>query len=387
MTRYHERLLDAETDTGWSHVTIQPANSLKLSGHDHWSVKTRTLRGGVSEGVQVVDICNGPLSLSVLPTRGMGIWQGVYRDLPLGWRSPVSRPVHPAFVNPLERNGLGWLNGFNELLCRCGLAYHGPPGDDAGERITLHGRIANLPAHRVEIAVDADGPGTLELRGIIDETTMFGGCYRLDSTLRMEAGSNRAHIIDTVTNLGARPVPLSLLYHINLGQPFLAAGSTVTVPSRDVAPRDTHAAASAHSWAQYAGPVAGFAEEAFFFSPLADSDGWCTSLLTNPAAHCAFGVRFRTDSLPWFTLWKNTQALEEGYVTGLEPGTGFPNFRAQERREGRLPMLGPGETSRFELELVVAADADSVASLQATASACQGAVPQIVHQSPRQDWS
>ena len=35
-------------------------------------------------------------------------------------------------------------------------------------------------------------------------------------------------------------------------------------------------------------------------------------------------------------------ALEEGYVTGLEPGTNFPNFKSVERRQGRVPILPPG---------------------------------------------
>ncbi len=385
MPQHQHTLLSEEVP--WSDRTFGPSGSLQRFGHDQWSVATRTLHGGTSAGVQVVDLCNGPLSFSILPTRGMGIWQGTYKNRQLGWRSPVARPVHPAFVNLTERNGVGWLNGFNELLCRCGLAYHGPPGNDAGEQITLHGRIANLPAHQLDLEIDTAGAGTLQLRGVVDETTMFGNCYRLVSTLRTAVGSHRVLIVDEVTNLGARPAPLALLYHINVGQPFLAAGSTVTVPSREVAPRDAQAAAAKLPWSQYAEPVAGFSEEAFFFAPLAAPDGWCTSLLKTPANDAAFGVRFRTDSLPWFTLWKNTQALEEGYVTGLEPGTGFPNFRAREREHNRLPMLPPGETRKFELELVIADTNEAVAELQSAANACQGTTPQIVKPAPEPTWT
>ncbi|MFO0918187.1 MAG: aldose 1-epimerase family protein [Planctomycetaceae bacterium] len=375
MSKLQHTLLSPELP--WSHQKIQSGSC---------SIATRTLHGGTSEGVQVVDLYNGPLSLSILPTRGMGIWQGKFHDLPLGWKSPVTRPVHPAFVQLTARNGLGWLNGFNELLCRCGLATHGPPGNDAGEQVTLHGRIANLPAHQVELELDDAGSETLELRGVVDETTVFGNCYRLVSTLRTAAGSNRVAIIDDVTNLGARPAPLAMLYHINVGEPFLAAGSTVNVPSRDIAPRDAQAAASKLPWSQYAGPVAGFAEEVFFFAPLSDADGWCTTLLKTAANDAAFAVRFRTDSLPWFTLWKNTQGLEEGYVTGLEPGTGFPNYGSIERGHGRQPVLAPGQTIRFEMELIVADNSQDLARLQAAAAECQGTIPQTVHSSPLTQW-
>ena len=49
----------------------------------------------------------------------MELWRGSYRGIELGWKSPVAQPVNPAFVNQSDRNGLGWLAGFNEWLCRC----------------------------------------------------------------------------------------------------------------------------------------------------------------------------------------------------------------------------------------------------------------------------
>jgi galactose mutarotase-like enzyme len=335
----------------------------------------------------MVEVCNGPLSLTVVPTRGMGIWKGEYQGLPLGWKSPNPRPVHPMYVHLADRNGLGWLNGFNELLCRCGLAFQGPPGNDEGESLTLHGRIANLPATIVEAGIERTGAGALELRGTVEETTLFGPCYRLESTLRVEIGSNRAAITDVITNLSARPAPLSLLYHLNLGEPFLGEGAKVKVPSRDVVPRDDRSGAAASGWKRYAGPQAGFAEEGYFFNPLADEQGWCTAVLMDRERTKAFGVRFRTETLPWFTVWKNTMALEEGYVTGIEPGINLPNFRAYEREHGRLPMLEPGQSYCCELELVVENTAEGVSRLRSDAKRCQRNIVQQVHSKPQPGWS
>ena len=120
-----------------------------LAGSGDWSVRKRTLRGGLSDGVDVVEVNNGAFSIQLLPTRGMGLWKADYEGTPLGWDSPVSLPVNPAYVNQESRGGLGWLSGFNELLCRCGLAFNGPPGidvrvDSDGNRsetpMTLHGQ-------------------------------------------------------------------------------------------------------------------------------------------------------------------------------------------------------------------------------------------------------
>src|SRR5947209_13860425 len=62
-------------------------------------VTKRRLRGGRREGVDLIEVRNGLLSFSIIPTRGMGLWKGLYRDCRLGWDSPVADgPVHPAFV-------------------------------------------------------------------------------------------------------------------------------------------------------------------------------------------------------------------------------------------------------------------------------------------------
>src|SRR5262249_4784417 len=52
-------------------------------------------------------------------------------------------------------------------------------------------------------------------------------------------------------------------------------------------------------------------------------------------------VRWNVAELPCFTLWKNTRAREDGYVTGLEPATNFPYFKAHERSRGRVTTLPP----------------------------------------------
>ena len=72
-------------------------------------VTKRTLRGGLRDGVDVVEVDNGRFRFVVIPTRGMGIWRASCGDVQLGWKSPAKGPVHPAFVPLWEASGLGWL--------------------------------------------------------------------------------------------------------------------------------------------------------------------------------------------------------------------------------------------------------------------------------------
>ena len=214
-------LVDLTNDVWHESFIWNPASSpIPIASSLDWSVQKRTLQGGLSSGVEVIELNNGRFALSVLPTRGMGLWKGTYDGCPIGWQSPVQSPVHPALIDPSRRNGIGWLDGFNELLCRCGLSWHGAPEiDDCGTPLTLHGRIANLPAHFLSIRMTENGE--LSLTGVIDECSVFGPRLQLKSTLTTHLGSNTMHITDQITNLGGQPTELELLYHVNVGPPFL----------------------------------------------------------------------------------------------------------------------------------------------------------------------
>jgi galactose mutarotase-like enzyme len=362
-----------------------------LAGSGDWSVSKRTLRGGLSDGVDVVEVNNGAFSVRLLPTRGMGLWKADYQGTALGWNSPVSMPVNPAYVNQESRGGLGWLSGFNELLCRCGLSFNGPPGidvrvDSDGNRtetpMTLHGHIANTPAHYVEVKIDDDGPGVISVTGIVDEASMFGSHLRLKSTLMTEAGSNRLTITDEITNLSASPAEMELLYHTNFGRPFLEAGARFVAAVREVAPRNTRAATGIDDWQIYGPPQLGYEEQVYFLLPATDDEGNTIAMLQNAAADLGVSLSFNVAQLPCFSLWKNTQAEADGCVTGLEPSTDFPNMRTFEREQERVVTLPPGGSYVAELQIAVHNTADSVAETQRQIAAIQGELAPIVHTKP-----
>ena len=359
-----------------------------------FSVGMQRLTGGLSDGVDVVTVSNGRLSLQLLPTRGMGIWRGEVDGVPLKWNSPVERPVHPAFVNPMRRGGIGWLDGFNELICRCGLGWHGAPGndvifDDKGtvlseQFLPLHGRIANIPAHRVFADVDAD---RVSLTGVVDEGCLFGGRLRLESTLSLHRDSAVFEIVDVVSNLASQPAEVEMLYHCNIGEPFLGAGSVLHAASTEVAPRDKRAAEGIGMWNLLQGPTPGFAEQVYYTQPATDMSGQGIAVLTDADSQMAFCVRFDTSTLPWFVLWKNTQPEADGYVTGLEPGSSFPNPRMTERTGGRVISLGSGESITFRLQFEIATDKSRVRRLLDEVTSLQVATPRVVHSSPKPEWS
>jgi len=366
----------------------------RLSGHiNAWSASMRRLTGGLSDGVDVVTLNNGRLSLEILPTRGMGIWKGVVDGIPLKWDSPVERPVHPKFVDQMRRGGIGWLDGFNELVCRCGLGWHGAPGNDvirdsdgkviSEQFLPLHGRIANLAAHRVTLEEQGDA---ISLKGIVDEASLFGGRLRLESTLTTIVNSCGFEITDVVHNLGSQPAEVEMLYHCNIGRPFLGEGSMLHTAASEVAPRNSRAAEGISMWNLFEGPTSGYAEQAYFTRAIGDSDGWGLAVLSDAKSERAVCVRFDTSTMPVFVLWKNTQAEEDGYVAGLEPGSSFPNLRSVERREGRVIQLQGGDSVTFRLSMEVAETRQGVKRFLDEVTALQVVHSRTVHATPKAEW-
>jgi hypothetical protein len=396
MTRYKTWILtDAHGDV-WLDSFAASNDTLRLPTPHDWSIRKRTLHGGLRDGIDLIEVHNGALSYSILPTRGMGLWHGDYRGLALGWRAPLEGPVHPKYVNLADRGGLGWLAGFDELLCRCGLAFNGPPGEDvwtdASGRthkalLTLHGRIANLPAGAVEVAVNLDPPHELSVTGEVEEAALFFPQLKLTTTYTTVPGSNRVVISDRITNRGARPAEMQLLYHVNLGPPFLEAGSRVLAPLREVAPLTPRAAEGIDTLDSYGPPIPGFAEQVYVYQLVADSRGMTLALLVNAAADRAVCLRWPSAALPCFTVWKNTMALEEGYVTGLEPATNYPNFRGFERKQGRVRLLPPGGSWSARWSIEVADTAAAVVALQAEVATLQAQAKAIVHRTPQPHFS
>ncbi|MEJ7595915.1 MAG: hypothetical protein WKF77_30760 [Planctomycetaceae bacterium] len=55
---------------------IHDTTTRLIGSNEDWSASMRRLAGGLSDGVDVVTLDNGRLSLDILPTRGMEFWRG-----------------------------------------------------------------------------------------------------------------------------------------------------------------------------------------------------------------------------------------------------------------------------------------------------------------------
>lgn len=329
-------------------------------------VQQTCLIGGKQTGSRLITLTVGDSVVRVVPTRGMAVLDVVRKDtagkdVRFGWDSPVKEVVHPSFINQEASGGIGWLDGFNEMIVRCGYQWAGHPGQDGDEFLTLHGRIQNTPADEVVLEVEQVPPYRVTLRGRVDEKRFKFTNFELHTVLSLTPDEPYLLVEDTLTNKGSYPREYQAIYHNNFAQPILEKGAQLHVPMAELSPFNDYAAGGLKDWNQMPAPTKDFDEMVFNIRPISDVKGFSHALLHNANASCGIEVSYQTDTLPVLTVWKNTDTLEQGYVVGIEPGTSFAYNRAYQRPLGLVPTIEAGESKQFIVRFGLFTDEQEVA--------------------------
>jgi len=76
-----------------------------------------------------------------------------------------------------------------------------------------------------------------------------------------------------------------------------------------------------------------------------------------------------------------------GYVTGLEPGINYPNFRAFEREQGRLRSISPGDSYETEFQISILNNQESVNEARQKITKLNEQSPSVIHDQPHGRFS
>jgi Domain of unknown function (DUF4432) len=218
---------------------------------------------------------------------------------------------------------------------------------------------------------------------VVNDFQTFGAQLQLTSEISTVIGKPEVVFDDAIANLSDAPQDMELLYHTNFGTPLLGAGAEFVAPVKKLQPIN---AASAEGglvdWNRYSGPHApGYAAKVFNMSLYGDARGMTKAMLKSPDGSQGVLMSFDTHGLPYMSLWKNEVTAKGGYVTGLEPGTGFPNTRPEERAAGRVPQLKVGEIYHTHLAIAALTSRRDVGQAAAAIQAL-AASPPVIEKTP-----
>ena len=319
---------------------------------------------GPESGVDMIQVRTAAgLTYHVNASHALDISWTEFCGIPISWQA-INSEVHPAYFEP---EGLGFLRtAAGGLLMTCGLSQVGSPNEDNEEMLGLHGRVHHTPARQVVAEGNWMGDEyELRIRGVIEESRIFGEHLRLIREINSRVGENKIVINDIVENTGFHTVPHMILYHFNFGFPLMMDSSEITIPSNKIVARDKGIPVAGYD--RWQPPEIGFEEQVYYHSDFEidstdkEKRKLTRILIKNPQFpdadqkdnHSLIEVRLSWDvnSLHSLIQWKMPGAGT--YVLGLEPSNCLVEGRAAERKRGTLANLKPGEKKSYYLELEI----------------------------------
>ncbi|MFV0406593.1 MAG: DUF4432 family protein [Propioniciclava sp.] len=288
---------------------------------------------GPARGSRVLTVrTDGGLMFDVLPDRGMDIGRTWAAGRSIGWRSPVAHAA-PGRSDA----GQGWLDGWTGgLLTTCGLRNVGSPSEGFGQ----HGSYTDLASHSIQVHRRLiDGGGAVQVQGVVDDVSSLGPHLRLTRSITTQNHRHRIVIEDQLENLGPETEQTPILYHVNLGYPFLTAASEYQIDGTD----------ASQDWQRMGGAQAGAVDRILTHDLVGET---AQASITSPHLGLRATVRWRRDWLPFLHTWRRN--IPGQFVASIEPANATLAGRATDREAGIAPLLEPGEarTTGIEIELL-----------------------------------
>ena len=306
-------------------------NEFQLYGKEEY-----ILTNGFSSGVKIWHIKNGlGLEMCVNLDRGFDIISVTYKGVNVSYLTPNGYVSSKYY----DDKGLGFLKSFGAgFLTTCGLTQVGSPNVDEGEELPLHGTYSNTPVNN---ACFFDNKKEMLLMGEILDERIFSHKLKLIRKIHVSKEDNSFYIEDEIINRGDKITPLEILYHINIGYPFLDEDTKLSINSNLVEARNEHAKLDIKNWKSMHKPEANYEEKCYYHR--FKKDGQVE--VYQPKLNKGLEINFDTKCLPFLTEWKMLGIRD--YVLGVEPGNCTPDGRNTMRSKGLLEEIKPNETKKY----------------------------------------
>ena len=249
---------------------------------------------GRGNGARQIYVANGKLNFVLSESNALDIFRLWHEGTNVGFVSKNGLYTAPA----------DFLSNFPcGMLYTCGLdAIGGVEGHP------IHGRIHSIPAEIKQLSAGEDG---VRIVAEIRDTALFGENLVLTRTIETAAGSDEIKLTDRLQNQAFRDEKYCMLYHVNVGYPFVDAGAKIVGRFVKSVPRNEWAKHEMKKMLDVEPPLDNFEETCYFHQTV---DG--VMAVVNSRLGKKFTVR---SSLRRFVQWKSRASGD--YVVGLEPCT------------------------------------------------------------------
>lgn len=321
-----------------------------------------------STGVAAVRLKNSRGEIIMLPWQGQQIWHAVFDGRPLHMSSLFEEP-HPACAI---------TDSYGAFLYHCGALRMGNPlpGDDH----PLHGELTCAGYHSAALLAGEDAAGPyIGLTGTFRHRKGFDTFYDATPAVLLRAGSSVLDISMRVRNIGAYPMDLMYMAHIN----YRMGADARIAQTCGWSPEDMVLRTSIPSNAAPAPEVLAFMDRlkaepgatavlrkedlynpdiVFFLRGMrtgTDGRAHVLQIHTDGSADTvAYDPRSLNRHVRWMLKNRNQNAI------GILPSTAEPEGYAAELRKGNVRSLGPGETAVFSVQAGALSPAEAAEAMK-----------------------
>ena len=315
--------------------------------------------------VRALKIENDLLSTTVLLDKGADIYDLIYKpkNMDVLWKSPWGLIEPARHLYSASHSVAAWLEayagGWQEIF-----PSGGGPAEYKGIELNFHGEASMIPWDH-EVVASGDDAAEVRL-----STRLFRSPFRIERTMRVEAGKPVLILRERVTNEAGEDMDYMWSHHPAFGAPFISKDCVVDVGTKSFISDDGYAgnANPMKLDTEYQWPMA----EGVDMSQIPGEDtprdilayfkdfeeAWFS--ITNREIGFGVGCVWDKDAFPYAWYWQEMHAspgypwYKGAYVMAIEPASSIPGqglVNVMEKTKSHR-TLKPGESAEAEISAV-----------------------------------
>ncbi len=312
-------------------------------------VRPITWQEGRASGMKGWEVKNGQMNFQVMADKCLDVSSLSYRGINMTFLSkPGLQGRNHYDTNGQEAihsimGGLFFTSGLDNICSPCTID---------GTDYPMHGRIRTTPAeHLCADASWEEESYRIRVSGEMREAALFGENTVLRRSISTAYGEKTITVTDEIENESYQDSTMMILYHINLGYPFLDENLRLLIPTRSVTPRDDAAKGHEGGYDRMDPPKDNEPEYVFIHDLITDENGDAQILAVNDSLGLGLKISYNTKYLPYFMEWKSIASGD--YVIGLEPANSSVYGRPWHEERGSVHQLKPFAKETNELRFTI----------------------------------